>query len=1270
MRYRWCYIEWLRHLPIAWMLGVLLVLGLGSAAPVAALGSGDVSITLVTGGELVSDSNNCFTQGPQAVYVGFRITNTSGGTLNHVQATLSGFVSGFGLAGNQPATQTIGTLANGSSDTLYWYVYYPCYSASPHSNTLTVTVSDGAGSAVGTGTITSVSQISANAGGLIESTTLGPGVVLGQLFSVDTTYSFGNIDVGDSLYMQLAGNLSYNARCFQLESAQVTSSFVNAIPTGITDVLAFVASASQTGTNNRVTVRYFVRYRCAGASTIAAPYGSLTSGAVGNKYSSNFGAVTIAFPNAINPFSITKVVTPTTLPNTGGTVTYTISIRNSSAFASVVGTITDVLPSGVTFGAIAGTSQVNSSNSSLLPSAGATGTLSFVPKTTYAIAAGSTLQLIYTANFPNPTANGVYTNSVTTVSGTETIGPAKSSVGVGQGNADLSVKKIAPASISAGGLLTYTITVTNNGPDPAAAVSIVDTLPAGVLFQSITAPAGFSCTTPGVGANGTITCSNAPSGTLANGATATLTIVTTAPSTPGAISNVATVTSASPDTNLANNSDTRNTTVQGIAISGTVYRDADFDGVLDITENWQGAPSVFVNLVQGSTIVQSVTVPAGTGTYTFTGVANNTYTIVVTNRANVRTPAFPGGWQFLAPSSGSRSVTVAGAPVTEQNFGLVQTTTLAVTKTTSTPTLAQAPGGVTATYTLTVSNTETAPAGRVRVTDSLASGFTYASTTSLTLNGTVVSDDLYSVITSGTQTPRTPQWTATTTGEFIINGGQTLVIVFTATIPGSQPLGTYNNSASTVSVNAPNANFDGTVSTADNVTLIASTAAIAGTVYHDLNTNGTLDAGETWSSGTPVFVNLVQGGVVVQSVSVAVGTGAYSFSGIVNGTYSLVLTNSASSITPTVPSGWVPVSPVSGSLTVSYAGAPITNQNFGLFQGSRLTGRVFSDTGVGSGGIANNGVQNGSESGIPNVTLQAQHTACAGGVCSTALTTSNGDYTLYIPAAVSSPVAIVEINPNGLLSTGGSAGTTGGTYSRATDTVTFTPTAGMSYSNVNFADVPVNTLAPDGQQDALPGAIVFYPHVFTAGSGGTVSFSLSNVVTPAIAGWSPVLYHDTNCNAILDSSETPLTSSLSMTAGTQVCLMVKEFVPTAASPGAQNQITLTATFAYTDAAPALSASLSRTDLTIVSLSTEGDLVLTKNVDKATAPLSTLTVNDTTPAFTVFVSASCGTPLPASLTGCTVSTQPAPNTAGALQWTLTGLLAPGGTGTVSYQVRIY
>ena len=74
--------------------------------------------------------------------------------------------------------------------------------------------------------------------------------------------------------------------------------------------------------------------------------------------------------------------------------------------------------------------------------------------------------------------------------------------------ADLEITNVdAPDPVVAGQNLTYTITVTNNGPDPAGTVSLTDTLPAGTTFVSLSTPGGWSCTTPAVGAGGTISCS-------------------------------------------------------------------------------------------------------------------------------------------------------------------------------------------------------------------------------------------------------------------------------------------------------------------------------------------------------------------------------------------------------------------------------------------------------------------------------------------------------------------------------------------------------------------------------------------------------------------------------------------------------------------------------------------------------------------------------------------------------------------------------------------
>ena len=121
-------------------------------------------------------------------------------------------------------------------------------------------------------------------------------------------------------------------------------------------------------------------------------------------------------------------------------------------------------------------------------------------------------------------------------------------------SADLSLTKTdAPDPVSVSGNLTYTITVTNNGPDAASNVTVVDTLPASVTFVSSTPSQGTCSGTT------TVTCNL---GGITNGANATVTIVVS-PGTAGTINNTATVSATETDSNAANNSATTSTTVTG-----------------------------------------------------------------------------------------------------------------------------------------------------------------------------------------------------------------------------------------------------------------------------------------------------------------------------------------------------------------------------------------------------------------------------------------------------------------------------------------------------------------------------------------------------------------------------------------------------------------------------------------------------------------------------------------------------------------------------------
>jgi uncharacterized repeat protein (TIGR01451 family) len=111
-----------------------------------------------------------------------------------------------------------------------------------------------------------------------------------------------------------------------------------------------------------------------------------------------------------------------------------------------------------------------------------------------------------------------------------------------------------------GDRLTYTLTVTNNGPQAATGVTVTDPLPSNVHFNSVASTQG-SCTRSATKRpkDGTVTCNL---GNLANGASATITIVVTT-TTPGALTNTATVVGNEPDPDPANNTATATTTVIG-----------------------------------------------------------------------------------------------------------------------------------------------------------------------------------------------------------------------------------------------------------------------------------------------------------------------------------------------------------------------------------------------------------------------------------------------------------------------------------------------------------------------------------------------------------------------------------------------------------------------------------------------------------------------------------------------------------------------------------
>ncbi|HEY3027675.1 MAG TPA: Calx-beta domain-containing protein [Pyrinomonadaceae bacterium] len=131
-------------------------------------------------------------------------------------------------------------------------------------------------------------------------------------------------------------------------------------------------------------------------------------------------------------------------------------------------------------------------------------------------------------------------------------------------SANLSITQTdSPNPVASGDNVTYALTVTNNGPDPAPSVIVTDSLPSTLTFVSCSATGGGVC--GGAGNNRTVTFSS-----IANGTSAVVALVATVNSSVSggtAITNVATVASATLDTDNSDNSASQTTSINSIIIN-------------------------------------------------------------------------------------------------------------------------------------------------------------------------------------------------------------------------------------------------------------------------------------------------------------------------------------------------------------------------------------------------------------------------------------------------------------------------------------------------------------------------------------------------------------------------------------------------------------------------------------------------------------------------------------------------------------------------------
>ena len=168
----------------------------------------------------------------------------------------------------------------------------------------------------------------------------------------------------------------------------------------------------------------------------------------------------------------------------------------------------------------------------------------------------------FTITVQAPSTVGPVTNTATVTSVTPDTNPNNSSTVTTQvtGSDDVSIVKTANASSAlVGTQLTYTLTLGNAGPLTAEGVTVTDPLPQGTTYISSQGPPGWTIVDDPT--TNTVTATTA---SLPVGASPSFTVTIQVPSTPGSITNTASVTSTTPDSNLSNNQSSVTTPIDAI----------------------------------------------------------------------------------------------------------------------------------------------------------------------------------------------------------------------------------------------------------------------------------------------------------------------------------------------------------------------------------------------------------------------------------------------------------------------------------------------------------------------------------------------------------------------------------------------------------------------------------------------------------------------------------------------------------------------------------
>ncbi len=564
-------------------------------------------------------------------------------------------------------------------------------------------------STVNTASITHADQFDPNTANNTASTTSTPQAAD---LSVTKTVNNPTPNVGDTITytVTLADNGPSNATNVTVQdSLPAGLTFVAAVPTqGTYNATSGAWTVGSVANGSSALLTISARVASANASTNTA---QITGATQFDPNTGNNTASTVVTPQQADLVMAKTVNNPA--PNVGDTIAYTVTVRDAGPSVATGVAVQDLLPAGLTFVSAAPSQGSYSSG---------TGTWTIG---TLNLSMAQTLVVQAIVASPNPSTN------TATITHADQFDPNTSnntaSVGVTPQQADLALTKtVSDPTPNVGETITYTLTLTDNGPNSATSVQVMDLLPSGLSFVSATPSQGTYSSGSGLWNVGIVTTSAPPTLVLTaivvspTAATNTATIARADQFDPNTANNIASVATAPQQADLAVSNAVSNPTPNvGDTINFTVM-------LSDNGPSTATSAQVTDLLPLGLSLVSAT---PSQGTYDPNSGIWNVGTV---NSSSPQTLVIVA--QVVSPNPLTNIATVTHSdqfdPVTANNTaGVVETpqlANLALSKTVDDPT----PNVSDAiSFTVTLTNSGPDSATNVQVTDLLPAGLSFVSDT-------------------------------------------------------------------------------------------------------------------------------------------------------------------------------------------------------------------------------------------------------------------------------------------------------------------------------------------------------------------------------------------------------------------------------------------------------------------------------------------------------------------------------------------------------------